>query len=1376
MSVFTNVRSVAKYESKLLMRSWFYRIFLILAVLFLSLINFSVLISENGSFWLMKAISSNIPYLNLLLLNTGQAVIAVFLSSEFLKSDRKLDTSEVFYVHPLSNAEYMIGKIWGNLNVFFRLDLMIIAIVVIFNLAAGVAVDWMAYATYFLLICVPTLIYIFGLSISLMLILKNQAITFVILLGYIALTLFYIQDKFYYLFDYITYNLPMMKSSIVGFTNEGALINHRCIYLLLGLGFLCLSVFLFRRLPNTKYGRYRWLVLSVCFLMAGGATAWNHIRSILKEAEMRTLYTEINNRYVHTPKMVIENYDIRVEQHPETISSEVLMKGVTMDASAVFTFCLNPSLAVREINENGRNLSFTRERQLLFIDFGRNLARGDTVSFVVKYDGRIDPGFCYLDIPAEIMQQEFTHNVFRIDKAYSFQKSDYLLFTPETYWYPRPGTAYSSESPDWQQAYFSNFRLTVKTINGLRALSQGTMKWPPVKKPAPVVPPRKKKPEKATEASDPDSTVKVVDTIPVGGELAAVRSERPERQPRENTEARADQQPRPGAERDRSGGRQRRSDGTPSGESAGNVGQAGRPQRRSDGTPPGESAGNVGQAGRPQRRSDGTPSGESAGNVGQAGRPQRRSDGTSSGESAGNVGQSGRPQRRSDGTPSGESAGNVGQSERRQRRSDRTPPGESAGNVGQAESREARRDENRRRNPERINNADSVGSTDQERTLAEDRANVSEPETGKDRNEKEQTKQEAPKDSLFIFETDFPSPSITLIIGDYEQKSIEVDSTEYSVWYLKGHNYFSSVFDSIADTIPAQIRERRRSIESTYSLDYSFKHFSIVEAPVQFYSYVRTWTLAQEQMQPEMILFPEKGGLHWEADVAMRVKNEKRWASMRGGKELDDKEAALHALNAFLWLFQQPEGAQDWSQNRGSFNVTATNNPYLVFPQLYNFRYNIFSSEWPIANRLIELFLQNKADDGRWMRQMNGISNNEKANLLMEQRPFKDLLSDTDQRDLLDNVIALKANNLFAPAERNIGYNEFRDSLRALLQRNMFANLRFENLLDTMGTLAGEDLIAALQSWHDPTPLPVYIVGTPEVTRISNRDRDVHVVKLQVTNDSDYDGMLNIAMRKRNSQYDPGENRKVALAARETKQFVSVWDDAPRFIDVNTLISANLPNVITLAVNNIVREQNKPIAEEGDFVIRDVSFDISGEVIVDNEDSLLFTLSKPDVVGLLPRWLDQTDDHSFRYSGVFPWRPPLQWTLTTNDRYYGTHIRSAYVIRSGNGSQTATWKIPVPDKGQYDLYFYLASSPDITNAGRGRGRRGRSGDSGDPEYRFKVKYDGDEERAYINLKRLSDGWNLLGTYYFNEDTVNVILTNESKVSSVTADAVKIVRR
>ncbi|MCD7791286.1 MAG: xanthan lyase, partial [Bacteroides thetaiotaomicron] len=200
MTFISNIQSVAKYESKLLIRSWFFRVFTVLAVTIITFFNFQLFVSEDsGGFWIATAIPSNIPYLILLLLNTGQAVIAIFLASDFLKRDKKLDTSEVFYVRPLSNAEYVIGKIWGNLRVFLLLNLIIMAITAAFNLTLG-EVDWMAYLLYFLLISVPTLIFIIGLAIFLMLVLKNQALTIVLLLGYIGLTFLYIEDKLYYLF------------------------------------------------------------------------------------------------------------------------------------------------------------------------------------------------------------------------------------------------------------------------------------------------------------------------------------------------------------------------------------------------------------------------------------------------------------------------------------------------------------------------------------------------------------------------------------------------------------------------------------------------------------------------------------------------------------------------------------------------------------------------------------------------------------------------------------------------------------------------------------------------------------------------------------------------------------------------------------------------------------------------------------------------------------------------------------------------------------------------------------------------------------------------------------------------------------------------
>ena len=1399
MSKLSNINSVAKYESKLLMRSWFYRIFLILAILVLCILNFAFLVvPENTQYWIMRALPSNIPYYNLLLLNTGQAVIAVFLSSEFLKSDKKLDTSEVFYVHPLSNAEYVIGKIWGNMNVFFRLNLIIILLVVLFNIISGLPIDWLAYLSYFLLICVPTLIYIFGLSIGLMLILKNQAITFVILLGYIALTLFYIADKFYYLFDYMVYNLPLVKSSFVGFTNWSTIVNHRLIYLLIGLGFICISIFLFRRLPNTRYGRYRWLAMAFCFIVAGLTAGYRHVNAILQAVDIRAKYTEINNMYVNTPQMVIDKYDINVAQHPETISVTAMMTGIAQEPSSVFTFCLNPALTVREIKENGADLTFSRDHQIILIDFGRLLEKGDTTTWEVIYDGRVDENFCYLDIPAELLQENYTvESAFNVDKKYSFQTENYVLFTPETYWYPRPGVAFSNETPDWQKAYFSNYRLTVKTMNGLQALSQGTRITPQEKKPTLI----------SNEYDSNDSA-----TMPSGRSMG--------------------------------GGGMVFMGGGPRGGGMGNVfgGGGPGPVMVTRGPGPGGGSGNRGQGGggggRPQRQDGQGASGGGGGNRNQDGqggaaRPQRQ-DGQGQQSGQGDSGQGGnvRPQRQD-----GQGGGNFrqpdqgsqegGDSRRRIRANgDSIVRGRERGAFSAQSGQEGGEYRVRFRDggdsTRRFRDGgDSTrrfrdGGDSTRRRFREEGAFSAQDHAAQGENRMQDRPQEGEEgqrrvrqgrnggdslfsvidgddfmenlavadeeelsiDSIFVFETDFPTPGISLIIGNYKQKCVEVDHAIYNLWHLKGNDFFSTSFDSIMDTIPSQIRIRRQTFESTYALNYSFKRFSLIETPVQFYSYVRSWTQAQEKIQPEMVFIPEKGCTLPNMDVKRQILSQKAW-SKRQGVEISDYEAALRVLNGFLMTFQRAEDRPDFSMERGAVNLKTKPNPYFLFPQLYNFRYNIYSSEWTIANRLIELYLQDKADNFM-MRQTNGISNNEKANLLIQKRPFKDLLTDPEQRDLLDNVISLKANVLFAPAELNVGYMEFRDSLRAYLNANKFANVRFEDLLDEMSRVAGENLRTSIDTWDAPTKLPVYIVGAPEITYIINRDVEVYVVKLQITNDSDNDGIINVetVFGGRNDVYDPRAKRKIALAAHETKQLVTVWEEAPRAINVNTLISANLPNQINMPANNIARERNIPIDTEGDFVITNVSYTAPGEVIVDNEDAGLFELSQPDIVGLLPKWLDQVGDNSFPYSGVQNWRPPLQWTLTTNDKYYGTHIRSAYVIKSGNGSQWATWKVPVPTKGLYDLYYYVFTPDEIRRSQNNRGGGGgRNAPAGNMEYHLKVKYDGGEDNAYINLRRAGEGWYNVGTYNFMDDTIKVVLSNDvPNVRMVTADAVKIVKR
>ncbi len=1104
MSFIRNIRSVAIYESKILLRSWFFRVFTLLALFILGVFNGVMLLgNDSGNNWMYKAIAANIPYISLLLLNTGQAVIAIFLASDFVKRDRKLDTSEVFYVRPLSNGEYVFGKIWGNLRVFIILNLIVMGLVCLFNLmSSGVTVDWMAYLLYFMIICVPTLVYIIGLSIFLMSVLKNQALTFVILLGYIGLTVFYIGDKFYYVFDYMVYSLPLLKSTIVGVINFESILIHRAIYLFAGLGFICFTVVLFNRLPNNRRSNYGWIIAGIVWLVLAVGSAYKHVDTILDTGSRRAQYVKVNNKYAGTPRMVVDRYELSVAQQPDQIVADACMTGVALETSSTYTFCLNPGLTVTEVSEGGQTVSFTRDQQILVVDFGREIMQGDSLSFCIRYSGRIDDTFSYLDIPDEILQQENRDDILKIGKQYSFQQDNYVLFVPESYWYPRPGTAYSNENADWQQSYFSRFDLRVKTVPGLQPLAQG----------------------------------------------------------------------------------------------------------------------------------DGV----------------REEDGTVS------------------------------------------------------------------------------------------------------------------------FSAGYPMQGASLIIGNYQRAQLDVDSVNYSLWYIDGHDFFSAELDSIQDTIPALIRDFRQNLERTFKLDYPFSRFALVEVPAQFFSYSRAWTQAQEIMQPEMVLFPEKGWQYAEANVAKRWKDHIRWAGW-SNRSMDENEAKVQTFNDVLSLFRRTDGKRQWSAGeRGREQISSEANPLYLFPQFYNFRYNIFSPEWPVANRIVELYLQEKQDNTGWEREVNGISNNEKASLLLEQHTLKELLANSEYTGIMDNIISLEASELFAEAEIGMGVTAFRDSVYAALARNTFRNIRFESLLDSFEVISRSPITPRLDQWAHPHPLPYYTIQHTEVLHFSNRGQEVYVLSLLVTNASPYDGIVQVDIQVgggRDQLPDPKTKRKVGLAAGQTKKLVSVWEEMPRQVQISTLISNNLPNVLQFPIRNVIEQKGQLTAEEGDFIVPSFTPNLAEEVIVDNEDTLLFSLSKPAVVGLLPQWLDKVEETPFAYAGVSPWRPPLQWTATTNSGYYGTYTRSAYVIRKGDGSQWAKWKVPVPSPGYYGVYYWPF------NAEMRNDRR-----SNNAEFHFNVQYGNESEDAYLEIKRSDEDWVQFGMYYFDTDTVIITLTNKSELRTVTADAVRIVKR
>ncbi|MCE4563727.1 hypothetical protein INQ51_05345 [Maribellus sp. CM-23] len=474
-----NIFSIAKYERKTLFRSWFFRIFSVLSLLVLFGMNFGMVIEGGGSDgWAIRAIPSAIPYFNLLILNVAQAIIAVFLASDFLKRDKKLDTTEVIYMRSMTNGEYVIGKTLGNMQVFLTLNIAVVIMALIFNmLSEGTVVNWASYGIYLLLISIPTLVFIMGLSFLLMSVIRNQAITFVLVLGYIGITLFLIQAKFYYIFDYMAFNIPMLSSDVVGFGNLPVILAHRGIYFGLGAGFIFLTIFLLKRLPQSEGMTWFSLIFSIVFIGGAGYLAFNHINYFKNAEKIRAEIVELNDKYVSEPMVSIVANTLNVTHQGKTIdvSSELVVANDTRKPMEKLIFSLNGGLKINDLKINGTSTPFLRDKQLVIVSDRVNLQAGDTANISFSYSGSIDETYCYLDIDEETRLEKYGKFVLNVDKRYAFIDPNFVLLTKEANWYPKAGVTYSSKDVSWHQPQFTNFDLRVKTIPGLQAISQGTI-------------------------------------------------------------------------------------------------------------------------------------------------------------------------------------------------------------------------------------------------------------------------------------------------------------------------------------------------------------------------------------------------------------------------------------------------------------------------------------------------------------------------------------------------------------------------------------------------------------------------------------------------------------------------------------------------------------------------------------------------------------------------------------------------------------------------------------------------------------------------------------------------------------------------------------
>jgi ABC-type transport system involved in multi-copper enzyme maturation permease subunit len=1144
MKTIRTIGTIAWFEMLILFRSWFFRIFGALILLVLFGFNISIF-KDNGGNWAVQGIASNIPYFNILILSLTQAFIAMFLALDFLKRDKKLDTSEVIFTRSMTNWAYVWGKTIGILTVFMVLNLLVLLLALIMNLIMGdLPVNLAAYLYYPLIISLPSLVFILGLSFMVMSVLKNQAIALVILLGYTGMVMFFGKDKFDFIFDFMGFRLPMVHSDMIGFGFEGKLLIQRGIYFILGLSCISGSILLMKRLPQSKLHITASWIMTFAFAVAGVIGIIGYLGSTSNDVRFRTAMTSLDDKYFKTASLNLDACDLAIVHHGQTISvnAKMLLTNRTNESISKTVFSLNPGFILNDLIIDGAKTSFQRDHQLVLVTLPATLDAGRTIRAEFVYKGPVDERVCNLDIKEEQAAEKWGPDfLIAIRKRFAILESRYVLLTPESAWYPRPGVLHGSTISILPALSFTKFTATVETSSGLQPIMQG-----------------------------------------------------------------------------------------------------------------------------------------------------------------------------------------------------------KAGNSG----------------------------------------------------------------NTWTFTPENPLPGMTLVIGPYKPQTLTTAGVDFELNVATNHDYFSSVLDSISDTLPKFIGDMKQDLERRLGLKYAYPRLRMIEVPAQFYAYSRLWAKHRDFLQPEMILLPEMGSMLSRSGFGQELR-QTIIRSKQNEESLSEKELQLRVLRNFISDNFMP-GSSD---NRGMFNMNPqslsidTDKKFSLFPNFFTFVNHLGSAQYPILNTAIEAYLSNTGDTqmGGFGMQTSGLSAAEQANMELQKKTFKKLLGSEMDNLALRQVIDAKGKYFFTYLEAIAGSVEFMPFIMDEISKSRYHTLDFKQFAEDYKNKFGFDPDSLAGKWYGNDQLPGYLIGHVRVIEVQQDDRTRYQLLFEVSNPSQESGLLQITLRSgsrggmgggRGSGGGPGMRggASFALAGRNaaTDKFLVVpagqamqvgyiLDEQPRAMTVNTMISTNLPNNIGFPFPKLEQIKGFVPIEGQKSIPLILTMSEPGEIVVDNED-VGFTLIGAANVSRMVKWLKiNKKNPQVPYESMRSWRPPTFWTPIIQSGFYGDFVRSAVYTKSGEGDLLVEWRTLIQKPGFYDVYTYL--NPNIARMGmfRGGGPRPQGGGQGGmpeitDEYHFTVFHSEGKEDITVPLKTAETGWNKLGSFYYAADTAKVTMNNKNTGRTVVADAVKWVKQ
>jgi hypothetical protein len=452
----------------------------------------------------------------------------------------------------------------------------------------------------------------------------------------------------------------------------------------------------------------------------------------------------------------------------------------------------------------------------------------------------------------------------------------------------------------------------------------------------------------------------------------------------------------------------------------------------------------------------------------------------------------------------------------------------------------------------------------------------------------------------------------------------------------------------------------------------------------------------------------------------------------------------------------------------------------------------IDAPDFPLFNSMMEVYLKEGFSVSMRQTFLGGMSDNEMANLALKENSITEIFADWDN-SVTSSLISQVGGFVFLALKNRVGMEEFDNFLYFYLEENAFREISFERFSADFYRETGVGIEPYFETIVTRGKIPSFLMSNPEYILTRDEIGEVYVVRFSLRNTGDLKGLVDVTFRI-GGRFGGGgggpeeEKRLYELDPGVTKDIQIILYEQPRMMTVNTLISGNIPSTFSSFLRSPTEISTTDLEEYDRISEKDLSLQLPGEIIIDNEDPAFHHVSVSRE-SKLKQYFEarKATGEEVMYESINPeWGPP-RWTPIAHSGFYGKSIRSAFYTRRGDGNNRASWTTVLPAAGFYDVYVYIPKSAMIARGGRRRRdsdqqgaqpsqRRGLRFADERTVYHYTISSNEGREEVEFPLRNTEDGWNKIGAFHFPADTARIELSNETNGRRVIADAVKWVRR